>query len=501
MKYKLVILFGILLLLGACEIKKPSLPVWDVDLSVPLINEHYYVSDLLDNEHFTVDGDSLLYLTTEGEINTNALDTVEVEPNINLDNLPVLSGANTVQAIPFNYTPNNVSPSYGVVESGKIKIRIDNVAPAAGTWQLEIEIPTITDAQGAPLLLTYTAATAWHSIDLHGYGVGVLDSDTPLDNLDIRITSSSALPNGASLAEISFQMNQPVSFSMFQGRLDHYEALAANSASNIDIDYPLHLDDAITLQDASIEIAVSNQIDFSCEFTGWFKASRGNTVITIPILDDEGNRYRIGAGTVGNPTLLVFKNRISELMQIMPKRIEIVNVKFIIDTASGYGTLYDTDYIYAHYAVLSPFRFTMHNKPIIVQKPTKIIISAENQERISKNVLEAVFRVKAQNTIPLGATANAYFADHKAIDIDDPTTYSFMKEVALGSSLAHPDWQELELQSLNRAELDLFTAPEVYLKWVFHFEESNGLVEVYAGLRDFIWIKGQILASVRVEDL
>ena len=501
MKYKLMILLGILLLLAACEIKKPSLPVWDVDLSVPLINEHYYVSDLLENEHFTVDGDSLLYLTTQGGTQTNVLDVVEVEPNINLNNLPVLSGANTTQTIPFNYGPSNVNPSFGVIESGVLKIRIDNVAPAAGTWHLEITIPTLTDAGGAPLRLFYTTAKAWHSIDLHGYGVGVRNSPDPLENLDIQITSSSALPNGAALAAISFQMNGPLSFSMFQGYFDHYEALAANSASDIAIDYPLHLDDAITLQDAFIEIAVSNQIDFSCEFTGWFRATRGNTVITIPILDDEGTNFRIGAGTVDHPTLLTFTNRISELMQIMPERIEIVDVKFIIDTASGYGTLHNTDYIYAHYTVLSPFRFTLHNKSIIVEKPTKISISAENQERISKNVLEAVFKVKALNTVPLGARAYAYFADHEAIDIADPTTYSFVKQVALGSSLTHPDWQDLELLDLNRAELDLFTAPKVYLKWVFHFDESTDLVEVHAGLRDFIWIKGQILASVRVEDL
>lgn len=501
MKYKLLVLFGILLLLMACEIKKPSLPVWDVDLRVPLINEHYYVSDLLSEEHLVIDGDSLLYLTTEGDINTNALDAVAVYPDISQNDLPVLSGADTIQSIPFIDTQSGALLSYGVIESGEIKIRIDNVDPAAGSWNLELDILSITDAQGLPLRLTYTAAAAWHSIDLHGYRIGVLDSMVPLENLELRIISSSALPEGRPLAAISFALDQPISFSMFQGHLQHYEALAADSASDINIEYPLNLDDAITLQDAFINIAVSNQIDFSCEFTGWFRATRGNTVINVPILDDDGNSYRIGAGTVGHPTLLTFSNRISELMQIMPERIEIVDVKFIIDSASGYGTMHDTDYIYAHYTVLAPFRFTLHNKLITVKTPTKISISAENQERISKNVHKAAFRVKLLNTIPMGATAYAYFAVHDSIDIADPSTYSFVKQVSLGSSQTHPGWQELDDLSLNRAELDIFTAPKLYLRWVFHFEESNGPVEVYAGSQDFIWIKGQLLASLRVEDL
>lgn len=501
MNYKLMILLSILLILGACQIEKPSLPIWDVDLKVPLINEHYYVSGLVDSVHLVVDGDELLYLTAEGDVETQPLPPVAVHPNISENSLPVLSGANMVQAMPFNDSQANAELSYGEISSGEIKIQVANVHPNAGAWTLQLEIPAITDSQGNPLRLNYTQPTPWQSIDLSSYFLGVLDSGVRIDHLDVHITSSSALPNGSLLAEIGFQSLTPISFHVFQGYLNHYEALAEDSVSNIEIEYPLDLSDAITLHEAYIDMAVSNQMGFSCEFEGWFKATRGNTVVTIPIVDNNGNNYRIPAANVGNPTLLRFSNRISELIQIMPEHIEIVGAKFIIDSRSSYGTLRDTDAIFAHYTVLVPFRFTLHGKPIVIDTPTKISISKENRQRISQNVLEADLSLKMLNTLPIAATAYAYFANHDSLNVNDPATYSFVKQMSLGSSETHPDWQEEVHLRMNQAELDLFGAPDVYLKWVFHFEASTEMVEVYARPSDFIWIKGQILAKLRVEDL
>ncbi len=501
MKCKAMILLCVVLLLGACKINKPSLPVWDVDLKIPLINEHYYVSDLVDSVHIVVDGDDLVYLTTEGDLETNVLEPVALHPNISETSLPVLSGFNAVQTIAFGESQDSATLSYGEVASGEIKIRVGNIHPDAGNWLVELDVLTISDAQGNPLHLEYTKASSWQSIDLRSYRFGILDNDVPIHQLDVQFTSSSALPEGSTLAEVSFEISQPIEFHLFQGRFSNYEILATDSASNLDIEYPHHLDEAITLSDAYVDIAVSNQMSFSCEFEGFFKATRGDTEIIIPILDDNGNKYRIEAATVDNPTHLRFRNRIAELIQIMPDYIEVVDVKFTIDSASGFGTIRDTDVICAHYVVLAPFRFLLNDSSIIMDEPTRISISAENQERIRKNVLDAAFSLKALNNIPVGATAFAYFANNENIDINDPMTYSFIKQVTLGSSLTHPDWQELELLNLSQSELDLFSAPEVYLRWVFHFEESSDLVEIYAGPNDFIWIKGQILASLRVKDL
>jgi hypothetical protein len=64
MKKYLVWILGILLLLSACDLKKPIIPQWDVTLKVPLLNEIYPVLDLVDGENILIDADCLMYLST-----------------------------------------------------------------------------------------------------------------------------------------------------------------------------------------------------------------------------------------------------------------------------------------------------------------------------------------------------------------------------------------------------------------------------------------------------
>jgi hypothetical protein len=501
MKCNITILLGILLLLSACQIEKPSLPIWDVDLQIPLINERYYVSDLADSVHLIVGDNDLLYLTAEGDMDTPALGQITVHPNVSENDVPLYSGIEVEQTLPFTDDQNPVGLTYGLVATGQIRIRISDVHPDAGEWNINLSIPDITSMDGLPLQLNYTQPTGWQVISLIGYQFGILDNDTLLDELTVVLSTASELPPGETLAALSIEMNTPLSFSVFQGYLNNYEIPAHGTASAIDIEYPNNVDDTITLHDASIQIQVYNEMGFSCEFVGMFQATREDSVVTIPIVDGNGNNYRIAAATDTDATTLEFDSRITELMQIMPDSIEIIESKFIIDTASGYGTIRETDIIATHYTVFVPFRFTLHDHPITIKSPTRISISEENRDRIQNNIQEAGLGLQFLNTIPIGATALAYFADHEEINPDDPDTYSYVKQMTIGSSQSSPDWQELEPLSLNRTELDLFTAEEIFLKWVFYFEESDGLVEIHAGPEDYIWIKGQILATLRVEDM
>ncbi len=75
-----------------------------------------------------------------------------------------------------------------------------------------------------------------------------------------------------------------------------------------------------------------------------------------------------------------------------------------------------------------------------------------------------------------------------------------MKSVTIHSSQSTTDWQDVSTLQLSRDELLLFTAEEVYLKWVFSFEASEGEVAIYARTSDYIALKGNIAARVRVEE-
>jgi hypothetical protein len=86
-----------------------------------------------------------------------------------------------------------------------------------------------------------------------------------------------------------------------------------------------------------------------------------------------------------------------------------------------------------------------------------------------------MLQLQVQNKLPIGARARVYFSTI-------PTTISedgiigfegFSEEMTIHSSQAEAGWQSQEL-SIDEAEMQILTAPTIYLRWVFSFEESNG---------------------------
>ncbi len=59
MKYYALVIIAFLVLLTACEIKEPVMPKWDVDLHIPLINQQFYASDLVDNVNIVTDNNQI----------------------------------------------------------------------------------------------------------------------------------------------------------------------------------------------------------------------------------------------------------------------------------------------------------------------------------------------------------------------------------------------------------------------------------------------------------
>lgn len=197
-------------------------------------------------------------------------------------------------------------------------------------------------------------------------------------------------------------------------------------------------------------------------------------------------------------TTLPFDTNISSLMQIMPEHIEIVNARFIVDTISGFGSMRQEDQIFAHYTVNAPFRFELHEHTIAMEEAVKIDISADNRDYIANDLQTAALELQVQNKLPIGGWARAYFGNSPDIDTLNPDTYLFSKELVLYSAETHPDWQSPSTIILDKGELDLFTNPNIYLKWEFSFEASNGLVQVNASSADFIHVKSMLYGTLRI---
>ena len=499
MRYLLLSFLCVLLLLSACEIKEFSLPVWDIELSIPLINDRYYVSELIDSVHIVTDADSLLQIVATGEITTDEIFSVSLDPDVNIVNTPIPAGMFMDLKLPLLDSEDSVRLCYGQIMQGLLRYRFSSVSPAVAMITLRFE--DIRNAAGNVLQMNLSTQE-WIDLDLTGYTIGTFNSMEILDSLSVTVSSQSDLPEGMPIANISMQIQDVLHFSVFQGSIEHMVLTALDPAASLDVDYPLNIDQAVTLSTANIVINLYNELGFSTEFSGWFEARSDTQLERVPIHDENGQNYRIPAASGNTPgeISLVLTNDISPLMQIMPHHIELVQANFLIDSTSGIGTLRNEDEITADYTIEAPFRFTVHELPIEVDSVLVLEISEENRERIGQNLLDARLQLQVKNTIPIGGYAYAYFGSSPDIDVTNSDTYAFVKSLVIHSGQTHTEWQDIAALELSRDELLLFADADVYLKWVFGFEESVGEVSIYASTSDYIALRGNISAKVRMEE-
>jgi len=129
MKKYLLALTAALLLLAACNISKPRIPSWDVDLTIPLLNERFFVSDLVDSVNIVVGTSDVLTITTTGEASTPDFGKVSFNPDLSLENLPLISGIEIPFSIPLEDPNGAVFVSYGHLTQGGLDFRLQLSEP------------------------------------------------------------------------------------------------------------------------------------------------------------------------------------------------------------------------------------------------------------------------------------------------------------------------------------------------------------------------------------
>lgn len=500
MKLYYLLLVAVLLLLGACDIKEPMLPSWDVDLSLPLINERFYTSDLVDSTEIIIDSLNVLNVISSGEDTTPEFDDIPYNPDAEVNNI-IVNGEGETGFIPFIDNLGQVEIAYAEFAQGLMRSRFTNVHPEV--QELKLILHNMYTANGEELTITYDGNNNWVSIPLEQAHFGVRDSGILLSEIPFTIIVTPALLDVAEAARFSFEANTPMELSYLQGRLTDFVLELDESTTDIDIEYPYGLEQAISLQQATLKLDISNQIGFSAEFSGKLRATNeAGDIRILEIVDQDGNNYHVNPAlspTSPGLTYLEFTNNVSYLLQIMPTHIEVVDGSFTISTDAGIGSAYSTDVVTINYRVNAPFNFILHEHEIVIKEEEKLSISEDNRQLIRDNALGAELRLQVLNTLPVGAWANAYFSDSPDVDITNPDTYDFIKHATIHSSEINPDWQILEF-SLSKEQLDVFTQPDLYIRWSFSFEETGHPVTIYATTGDYIHIKGMMIANILVEE-
>jgi hypothetical protein len=498
----------LVLLLAGCDLSEPSIPGWDVDLSIPLMSERYLISELADSVNIIIDEDNVLTMTAGGSAATPPFGDVNFTPEIELDSIPLFSGMDLEIKMPLHDPAETVFLSYGQFEEGTLNyaFNVDDQSDPVIT----ITIPDITTPSGDPCVINYDGAGGWQGYNLAGSTIGSQGSDTVLDSLRANLVISSSQPPGTNLGQISFRINNQLGFDMFEGYLYDYERALEGTISTIDIDYPLDLDQAVQLIQAKVQLAVVNETGFAAEFHGEIRALNHGTgeERVVPVIDDAGDFFAVQPANPDGPVTTEFEfiNRVSELLQIMPDEVQIMNSYLLIngghDGTPGFVDEYDI--LSCDYQFYAPFQFILDDHVFEINEPVEVEISSDNQSTIEDILHEARLALEVVNRIPVGASARIYVSTNEDIDTSDPGSYDFSREFRLYSSEYSgdnigPEGQQHTFLSLNNEELDIFTNPLVYLHLNFSLDSTDGPVTIHASAEDYIQIKAMLSANIEIE--
>ena len=507
MKYLLAVCVATLLLLSACDISEPRIPSWDVDLTVPLMNERYLMSELADDLNIQVGENDVLMITGTGQAETPPFGHVNFTPEITVEDLPLTSGMEFDFNLPITDPEGRVYITYGEITQGTLGFLVNATDPA--NTELTMQIPTITEPDGTPLEIVYNGTTGWQSHSLIDCWVGETGSGNMIEYLQIHFSVSSNQPDGTPLGTAGLRLASQIGFSEFEGYLYEYERGLTGTLATINIDYPHDLEEAVELQQANVYVEVSNQVGFNASLHGELYAKNTRTGVerTVDIVDEFGVPFTVGAATFTGPTITSFNfsNNVSELLQIMPDMIELRNSHLVFNGGGNGipGFVREDQQVFCTYQVDAPFTFILHEHEIYLSEPTEISISQENTDLL-ENVLGAALTLGITNRIPVGGSGSLYISSSPDIDPTNPATYEVTKSITLHSSLyTGPDVDEDGQQNIQLAlteeELQIFTNPLIYMFWTFSFEESGGVVTITASPSDYIQVKCMLSVGLHVE--
>ncbi len=490
-----------LILLSACEVKKPTMPSWTVDLNIPLINDMFYVSDLVDSVNVVTDEHEVLTFVSNGEANTNQFGNLSYSPMVDEEGIPIL-GSELNFTVPFEDSAGKVSVAYAEIAEGIFQSRFRNLNP--DVQQISLTFYDLYGENNQNLVITANPDNFgnWITTDLEGLHWGEANATQVIDELHISLQVSPELPAGVQAAIFDFKAMDAIEFGEFRGTLQDYPIGLEDTGSIVNIEYPYNLNHAITLQNAMLQITLTNYIGFGSVFSGQLEAINDEGEIYIlDILDENGNNFQIEPSSETEPVTvdIPFQHNINELLQIMPTSIRIINGSFVINSGDNIGHLRPTDYMHLDYLINAPLIITLHNYDIVIKEEQEFNIPEDNRERIQKNAVSVALNLDIQNKLPIGAAAKLFFSNTPDIDTQNPASYAFMKIAEIKSVNEDAGFQNVDL-TLNEDELNVFTAEQVYMRFAFSFNETGTPVTINASTADYIHLKGMVHATVLIEE-
>ena len=511
----LFLMVALLVLLTGCEVKKPVFPEWDLSLRVPLMNRSFFVSDLVDSVNIVLGDDDILVLRGTGVAYTQEDTQVRFTPQVDTSNVALVSGINASLDFPIADAQKRVELWYGVISTGAMKVRFNNMSPQ--TQQVKLTFNDIHLPDGSVFEIEYDGNSGWVTHPLDGCGIGHADLSAEFDQLNVNVLVSSSLPDGTPVGSVDLQLNERISFSEMHGKLIDFDIPVIENAGTISISYPENLENTVRLMEARLKLLIQNEVGFDCEIQGSIKAERTDTgqQVIVPLLNDDGSAMTVPAADENGPGSdeFLLKNGIGQMMQIMPDKISLINMRYVLrqDLMSGIGSIRSTERVTCNYQVDVPFTLIFFDNYLKLKKPIELSIDKDNRRLFENNIGDAALQFMVLNNLPLGCKMQMIFSTQSEVDHEDHNTYLMKKEVTLYSKQwveanpnapnIHDGGEQLINFGLTKDEMSIFTNPTLYLNLVFTMEDTNNQpVSIKGTPADFIRVRSMIKANVTVTE-
>ncbi len=510
MKKNLIILFILAAIIISCQMPEKFSGVhYGLPMALPMMNQDYFIKDLIDSTNFIENNDSIFF-TYSTDLKSYHIDT---QMNINeksTDEIPIISNIDTTATMSLSETgiwDDDIKITYGIVDSWTLQIdpeafHVNNEVPLQ---KLTLTFDDVYTPNGEDnLSLEITDFSQINQFNLDGYIIGNPTNTTYIDTLTFHVATETTLPENVILPVGQFRMffNGHIYFDELNGTLFNKVLDGDDQETNIDIDYPENIANAIDLADAKLKIGIWNTMGFDVTLFGKLTGYNDTTGDSLSLTFNDDDQITFAAATTKYDSVyseVTIEDSVAALINIMPNRMKMTNIKFYVGRYS-----YDVGYAYkgagAHGSstALVPFNFVFHNEPIKPDTLIEIDISDDNQDLIDEQINSAALKLNLTNNIPVGGTVNIYFSPEKSDVFTSPTLSFLNKEINPGVN-AQAGYSEVNFD-LTKTDLNSFLHSKIYCGLIFNFHNSNGAVIIHP--QDHLNVKGRIdvLFDVNTED-
>lgn len=499
----IIIVVLLTILLVSCGITDFEMPSWDVELtSIPLMNDEFPASDL-EGENIIIENDSL-FAVVDDQLEETTPDLYKTILD-STPNVGVLS--NTPVQIRFEIQSINTNTSFRIIdgefESGEMDV---NFTGDVNNFNLlHIDFNQLLDENGQILSLELSPSDFIDNsyiIDLAGVTITDQDIDGEFWLIDIDVIADSDQPTASNLGDVQLVIDDDIYFRSFTGYIDDVHTL--DTQTDVDIDYPSDVENAVILDEISLYFDVYNKIGFEFELMGELTAYRDGLIIDTIHLDQlEGVDFVIQASNLeGEEVITHFEiinnERVNQMLRLMPDNIALLNPTYKVynldDELPGFVSNQHT--IRSEYNIKIPFKATFNDDYIIYpDKLYEIEISEDNQDLIDERVNSGSINLTVENTFPIGGILDIFLSSQELEPDEENLTLAELQftdyDIQVTSNL-----QDYEI-SLSEEDLELFLHDKVYMRTRVKFHNSNGVVTILP--TDNLVVKGNLNISVRID--